>query len=104
MGSSRGHHAGERLDAGDVEVRQLLHEFEDGVEFFLEMAEFLLAHRDAREMSHPADSRLIDGHDALPKAARRYSKGVAAVEGFAGQGRGTAPSGIAGAGHSIEHQ
>ncbi len=57
-GQFHGDDAGHRLDAGDVEIRQLLHEGQNGVQFALQGLQLFLTHRDAREMRHAANGRL----------------------------------------------
>src|SRR5262245_66393733 len=60
-------HGGDRchgLDACDVDLRQLLHEGENGVEFPLQMLDLLLGDGDACEVRDAAASGGVDGHAA----------------------------------------
>src|SRR5262245_4919065 len=68
-----GRHRGHRLDAFDVDLRQLLDEGEDGVELALQGLDLLLGNRDAREMRDAADGIGVDGHCG-GSCARAYSR------------------------------
>src|SRR5208283_1606024 len=51
-----------RLDAFNVDLRELLDEGQNGIEFALKMLDLLVGHRDARQMRYAADSLGVNGH------------------------------------------
>ena len=57
-----GHDRGHRLDPVDVDLGQLLHEGEDGVELFAQVLDFVLGNRNARELRDTADGIGGGGH------------------------------------------
>src|SRR5258708_3023099 len=59
--SDRGH----RLDALDIDLGQLLHESQHGIDLALQVRDLLVGDRDARQMRDAADGLGIDGHGDL---------------------------------------
>src|SRR5262245_15326313 len=74
-GSDRGH----RLDALDVDFRQLLHEGKDGIELPPQVLDLIFGNRDAREMRDAADGGGVDGHGARALLKRTKSSGPSAA-------------------------
>src|SRR5580704_4032041 len=57
-GGDRGH----RLDAGDVDLVELLDERQNGVELALQVLDLVVVDGDAREVRDAAHGRGVDGH------------------------------------------
>ncbi len=55
-------HRDHRLDALDIHLGQLLDEGEDRVDLAAQMLDFVIGHRDARQMRDAADGRGVDRH------------------------------------------
>src|SRR5215470_3291713 len=59
-------HRGHRLDAFDIDLRELLEKGQNGVELALEMRDFVLGHGNPGELCDAADGRSVDGHANFP--------------------------------------
>ena len=57
-----GRHRRHRLDARDIDLRELLDESQHGVELARKVLDLVFSHGDAREMRHPADGFGVNGH------------------------------------------
>src|SRR5271166_895430 len=67
---SHWNHRSHRLDALDIDLFQGLDEFQDRVDFVLQVRKLGLVHSDARQTCDTANSAEIDGHRRLPKARK----------------------------------
>jgi len=56
------HHRGHRLDAGDIDFRELLDEGEHGVELTAQVLDLVIGNRYARQMRDAADRIGVYGH------------------------------------------
>ena len=73
------HHRGDRghrRDAGDIDLGQLLHEGQHGVELALEVLDLVVRHGNPRQTGDLADGCGIDGHTLrfLRLSPTRYSR------------------------------
>src|SRR5215831_20442039 len=74
-----GNDGGHGLDAFDVDLRQLLHEGENGVEFAPQMLDLVLGNPNARKLRDAADGIGIDGHGMLQEPQGAYSRAAFAA-------------------------
>jgi len=102
-----------RLDGGDVDLRELLDERQDGVELAPEVLHLLIGNRNARQMGDAADGLGIDGHgrphqggrepkDVRRIAERPFAAQLARLPGPGRTDRPRPPVAAAGGAHDID--